>query len=121
MTERTPMSEAQVANTTASAMPSSPSVTSRTAPVDLLHLTRGWGTEDSVSLYLQRCQVETPSDLVRATWRHVHDFRKELAKVVDFGAGNGRFAHYGNYREYIGYEIDGSLIAEVDLPQALGS
>lgn len=72
-------------------------------------LTRSWGNRDSVSLYLQRCQVETPDELVQATWRHIHESRPDVGKVVDFGAGNGRFSRHGRYREYIGYEIDSSM------------
>jgi hypothetical protein len=79
-------------------------------------LTRTWGDRDSVSLYLQRCQVETPDELVRATWRHIHDSRRDIGKVVDFGAGNGRFARHGSYRQYIGYEIDASTFSKAQLP-----
>ncbi len=79
-------------------------------------LTRTWGSWDSVSLYLQRCQVETPDNLVQATWRHVHESRSRVGKVVDFGAGDGRFAHYGRYREYVGYEIDSALCGRGQLP-----
>jgi Eco57I restriction-modification methylase len=75
----------------------------------LRRLTSAWGTPDSVSLYLQRCQVATPERLVEATWRHVHDVRSEVEKVIDFGAGDGRFARHGKYRSYIGYEIDSRL------------
>lgn len=57
-------------------------------------------------MYLDRCQVDTPDHLVRATWNHVHALRSSIGKVVDFGAGDGRFARYGSYREYVGYEID---------------
>lgn len=82
---------------------------------ELDQLTKGWGTWDSVSLYLQRCQVETPVGLVQATWRHVHDLRPRVGKVVDFGAGDGRFSRHGRYREYVGYEIDTALCTKVSL------
>lgn len=82
----------------------------------LRRLTSDWGTPDSVSLYLQRCQVATPERLVEATWRHVHEARAEVGKVIDFGAGDGRFARHGRYRSYIGYEIDSRLCKRGTLP-----
>jgi hypothetical protein len=75
-------------------------------PRHLAQLTRDWGEWDAVSLYLDRCQVDTPANLVAATWRHVEQVRENVGKVLDFGAGDGRFSHYGRYSEYIGYEID---------------
>lgn len=75
-------------------------------PHELAQLTHDWGEWNAVSLYLDRCQVDTPATLVAATWRHVTQFRKRVRKVVDFGAGDGRFAQYGRYSEYVGYEID---------------
>lgn len=78
-------------------------------------LTKEWGSRDSVSLYLQRCQVETPGGLVEATWRHVHESRPLIGKVVDFGAGDGRFSRHGGYGQYVGYEIDTALCAKANL------
>ena len=79
-------------------------------------LTRNWGAWKLVSLYLRRCQVDTPDSLVRATWRHVHDVRANIGTVLDFGAGDGRFAHHGRYAKYIGYEIDVARCANSQLP-----
>lgn len=78
----------------------------RTVDHKLRELTAAWGTRTSVSLYLTRCQVDTPDTLVAATWKHVRDLRSKVGKVVDFGAGDGRFAQGGRYERYIGYEID---------------
>jgi hypothetical protein len=72
----------------------------------LIPLTRDWGDWERVSLYLDRCQVDTPNGLVEAAWAHVKSLRNKVGKVVDFGAGDGRFAQFGDYGEYIGYEID---------------
>ena len=83
----------------------------------LYRLTQEWGSRDSVSLYLQRCQVATPDELVKAAWCHVQELRPHILKVVDYGAGNGRFAHHGSYEEYIGYEIDSSLFSNLKLPE----
>ena len=79
-------------------------------------LTRDWGNWRDVSLFLGRCQVDTPDNLVESTWRHVSRLRSTVGKVIDFGAGDGRFARYGSYSEYIGYEIDGSRNENAHLP-----
>ena len=79
-------------------------------------LTRDWGTWRTVSLYLDRCQVDTPSELVKATWRHVQDLRTDIGKVVDFGAGDGRFACQGKYEKYLGFEIDPARCSKAILP-----
>ncbi|WP_196815021.1 Eco57I restriction-modification methylase domain-containing protein [Mesorhizobium sp. L103C105A0] len=82
----------------------------------MIDLTRDWGDWNSVSLYLDRCQVDTPSELVEATWVHVGLLRSRVGKVLDLGAGDARFAFGGNYSEYVGYEIDGDRCADVKLP-----
>lgn len=69
-------------------------------------LTSNWGSSKAVALYLDRCQVDTPHDVVAAVWKHVEQRRKRIAKVIDFGAGDGRFATAGEYEQYVGYEID---------------
>ncbi|TPK71909.1 class I SAM-dependent methyltransferase [Mesorhizobium sp. B2-4-18] len=82
----------------------------------VIDLTRDWGDWSSVSLYLNRCQVDTPSELVEATWAHVSLLRPQVGKVLDLGAGDARFAFGGTYAEYVGYEIDGDRCADVKLP-----
>ena len=71
-------------------------------------LTQNWGTDEAVSLYLERCQIDTPESLVENVWGHVSRYRDHFGAVVDFGAGDGRFALSGNYDKYIGYEVDAS-------------
>jgi hypothetical protein len=83
----------------------------------LADLTRDWGTRDEVSLYLDRCRVDTPHSLIAATWRHVFELRDTIGKVVDFGAGDGRFAHYGRYDKYVGYEIDFDRCSHATYPR----
>lgn len=61
---------------------------------------------EEFSLYLGRCQVDTPHDVVGAVWAQVKQRRSAVGKVVDFGAGDGRFARVPGYRSYVGYEID---------------
>jgi hypothetical protein len=82
----------------------------------VIALTRDWGEWDTVSLYLNRCQVDTPDPLVKATWAHVMALRAKVGKVVDFGAGDGRFARHGLYEKYIGYEIDADRCAGASVP-----
>jgi hypothetical protein len=79
-------------------------------------LTRDWGEWESVSLYLDRCQVDTPDQLVRATWAHVNALRPRVGKVIDFGAGDGRFARHGTFERYLGYEIDADRCRGACLP-----
>lgn len=81
-------------------------------------LTEHWGDRESVSSYLGRCNVDTPAKLVAATWERVNLFRPEgVGKVVDLGAGDGRFALHGRYRSYVGYEIDEERSAGASLPE----
>lgn len=68
------------------------------------------------TLYLDRCQVDTPHQLVEKVWKIVNGLRKSIGKVVDFGAGDARFARYGRYDAYIGFEIDPSRCSLKDLP-----
>ena len=70
-----------------------------------------------MSLYLDRCQVDTPQSLVNAAWYQVGQ-RRDLGSldVVDFGAGDGRFASKGDYRSYLGFEVDRSKYRGVHLP-----
>jgi hypothetical protein len=83
---------------------------------NLHELTRGWGARKKISLYLARCQVDTPSAVVNATWNHVHQLRSKLKTVIDFGAGDGCFARGGKYAAYVGYEIDRSRYHDLALP-----
>lgn len=74
------------------------------------------GDFDSASLYLGRCQVDTPQPLVQHVWDIVGRKRERIGKVVDFGAGDGRFARYGVFDAYVGYEIDPGRYISKDLP-----
>ena len=83
----------------------------------LAELTTQWGDWVTVSLYLDRCQVDTPQCLVDAVWARIQELRPTVGKVVDFGAGDARFARGGTFREYVGYEIDKERCAQASLPQ----
>lgn len=80
-----------------------------------MHISADWRGED-ISLYLDRCQVDTPPDLVATTWREVMARRPHIGTVVDFGAGDARFARCGAYDRYIGYEIDWTRAPSQPLP-----
>lgn len=80
-------------------------------------LAERWGCVSTVELYLDICQVDTPPALVSATWEHVRALRPAIDLVVDFGAGDGRFAHSGDYNRYIGYEVDRTRIEGTSLPK----
>lgn len=70
-----------------------------------------------MDLYLGRCQVDTPHSVVREVWRQVKARRDSIYKVLDFGAGDGRFSLVGSYKDYIGYEIDANRFRGAVLPQ----
>lgn len=82
----------------------------------VVDLTRDWGDWNTVSLYLDRCQVDTPKELVKAVWDHVNLLRPHVGKVLDLGAGDARFAVGGRYDQYIGYEIDADRCTDARLP-----
>ena len=84
---------------------------------ELRSLTETWGSSKAVALYLDRCQIDTPDELVHAVWRQISRRRRTIGKVVDFGAGDGRFARGGQYSEYLGYEIDWFRCSDVKLPR----
>jgi hypothetical protein len=83
----------------------------------LRELTEEWGPYEEVTLYLDRCQVDTPHEVVSAVWRHIAERRTHVTKVVDFGAGDGRFATVGKYESYVGYEIDFDRAKHTKLPR----
>lgn len=68
-------------------------------------------------LYLDRCQVDTPDHLVRLAWGEVRARREMVGRVVDFGAGDARFARDGAFTSYTGYEVDATRFAGVKLPE----
>lgn len=74
------------------------------------------GVPTIATLYLDRCQVDTPHLLVKKVWDVVEKSRTHIGKVVDFGAGDARFARYGCYDSYVGYEIDPSRCSLTNLP-----
>jgi hypothetical protein len=80
-------------------------------------LTDGWGTHDEVTLYLDRCQVDSSANLVKLVWDQTSLIKKSFGKVVDFGAGDGRFATLGDFKQYIGFEIDKSRCLSAQLPK----
>ena len=66
---------------------------------------------------LARSQVETPEGIVRFVWKLTAKYRTHFARVLDLGAGDGRFAHWGHYDTYHGVEIDHHRVQGNALPQ----
>jgi len=69
------------------------------------------------SYELSRSQVETPHDIVRLMWEITHEHRSRVSRVLDLGAGDGRFATYGRFGSYDGVEVDDSRTAVPGLPR----
>lgn len=59
---------------------------------------------------LQYCQIETPFDIVEGMWRIARSYAPHFQKVIDLGAGDGRFSQSAMYDQYVGYELDNSRI-----------
>ncbi|MGC4014456.1 MAG: Eco57I restriction-modification methylase domain-containing protein [Luteolibacter sp.] len=55
---------------------------------------------------LRATQVFTPEDVVEIFWKLVKHYRSSLNKVLDLGAGDGRFSKSDVFSEYLGIEID---------------
>jgi len=56
--------------------------------------------------HLARSQVSTPPVVIKLFWRIAHRYRSRFSRVLDLGAGDGRFALGGRYGSYEGLEID---------------
>ncbi len=57
--------------------------------------------------YLERCQVATPDYIVQWVWSIINSKRRfKETNVLDLGCGDARFSKYGNFKEYLGVEID---------------
>lgn len=72
--------------------------------------------EPSRSLYLDRCQVDTPVSLVNRVWQFIRQRRQHVGTVLDLGAGDARFAQGEEFESYLGIEIDPSRSALARLP-----
>ena len=59
---------------------------------------------------LRASQIETPRRVVKFFWDLVHQHTSRFGSVLDMGAGDGKFAQYGNYDSYTGVEIDATRI-----------
>jgi hypothetical protein len=66
---------------------------------------------------LRDSQVHTPPRAVAFFWRLLLQKRAELDRVLDLGAGDGRFAIGGSYRRYDGLEIDPQTRPSAGLPR----
>ena len=66
---------------------------------------------------LRESQVQTPREIVSLFWDVVHRTRPTPGRVLDIGAGDGRFAKGGNYVSYDGLEIDPDASRNTTLPR----
>jgi len=68
---------------------------------------------------LSASQVYTPPGVVSLFWRLLHQRRRRFDRVLDMGAGDGRFAVGGRYARYDGIEIDPAraAIAKKNIPR----
>lgn len=66
--------------------------------------------------YLDKCQVDTPHAVVQRLWSMLGALERPFDRVVDYGAGDGRFSSGGNYGSYIGFEIDEGRLPIGNLP-----
>jgi hypothetical protein len=67
------------------------------------------------SEFLSTCQVATPIDIVECMWKIAMSHRQKFHRVLDLGAGDGRFSKLGKYGSYTGYEIDSSRLPQSSL------
>lgn len=56
---------------------------------------------------LGESQVTTPEAIISLFWNLASARRPRLGSVLDMGAGDCRFAKGGNFKRYVGIEIDG--------------
>lgn len=68
-------------------------------------------TEGSGVATLSKCQVDTPVSIIKFVWTQVHLRRPVVRTVADFGCGDGRFAGFGTYERYDGFEIDPNRVS----------
>ncbi len=66
---------------------------------------------------LANCQVQTPIEVVKLVWSLIRRHRANAGQVLDLGSGDGRFALFGRYRNYTGYEIDPLVERHPQLPE----
>jgi len=66
---------------------------------------------------LSESQVATPLAVVSLLWKLAHQSREVFNNVIDFGAGDGRFAKGGRFKTYVGIEIDVIRSVSAKLPR----
>jgi len=66
---------------------------------------------------LKQSQVYTPPEVVKLYWKIMARHRKSLNRILDVGAGDGRFALDGKYLRYEGIEIDRSSVPGPNFPR----
>lgn len=65
---------------------------------------------------LKQSQVKTPSQVIELFWKILLSHRTFPNRVLDMGAGDGRFALGGKYSVYEGVEIDKDSFTNIKMP-----
>lgn len=73
--------------------------------------------KNNQKVYLSRCQVDTPDEIIKGMWNLLYKKRATPGTVLDLGAGDGRFSLHGKYKKYTGYEVDKKRIKSINLPK----
>ncbi len=60
-------------------------------------------------------KITTPKNVVSLFWQLTHEQKDRFDRVLDMGAGDGRFARGGHYQNYVGIEIDPRKSAKLKL------
>lgn len=66
---------------------------------------------------LERSQIVTPVEIVQQFWKIAHQYRSRFSRVLDLGAGDGRFALGARYTSYDGVEISHNKSPLANLPK----
>lgn len=74
-------------------------------------------TSHRTAYELSESQVTTPKEVVALFWKLTKKYRQNLNCVLDMGAGDCRFGNGGNFRRYVGVEIDKARVAEAHVPK----
>ncbi|MFZ1934160.1 MAG: hypothetical protein WCB27_03250, partial [Thermoguttaceae bacterium] len=74
-------------------------------------------TNAKTAYELSQSQVTTPVAVVKLFWRLTNSRRPHLGSVLDMGAGDCRFATGGQYKRYVGVEIDAHRAKAANVPR----
>lgn len=73
---------------------------------EYIHTSSNLSPMGDAKLYLDKCQVDTPYSVVAYLWSMLITTGRTFNRIVDYGAGDGRFSIGGKFESYLGFEID---------------